>query len=39
MSDVASGDLVLAEHLEELEVAELARACLDESGFEGVEHP
>ena len=36
---VAAGDLVLAEHLEELEVAELPGAGLGEAGFEGVEHP
>ena len=36
---VAPGDLVLAEHLEELEVAELTGGGLGEAGFEGVEHP
>ena len=36
---VAAGDLVFAEHLEELEMSELAGARLVEPGFEGVEHP
>ena len=36
---VAAGDLVFAEHLEELDVSEFTGACLDESGFERVEHP
>jgi hypothetical protein len=35
---VAAGDLVLAEHLEELEVAEFPVAGLGEAGIEGVEH-
>ena len=36
---VAAGDLVFAQHLEELEVAELAGLGLAEAGVEGVEHP
>ena len=36
---VAAGDLVLAQDLEELEVAELPGAGLGEAGVEGVEHP
>ena len=36
---VAPVDLVFAEHLEELEVAELTGGGLSEAGFEGVEHP
>ena len=35
---LAAGDLVLAEHLQELEVAECAGAGLGQAGVEGVEH-
>jgi hypothetical protein len=36
---VASGDLVFAEHLEELEVPELPGLGLTQSGVQCVEHP
>ena len=36
---VAAGGLVLAQHLEELDVAELPAVGLAEPGLEGVEHP
>jgi hypothetical protein len=36
---VAAGDLVVAEHLEELDVAEFPGSGLGEAGFEGLEHP
>ena len=35
---VAAGDLVFAEHLQELEMAELAGMGLGEAGVEGVQH-
>ena len=37
--DCAAGDLVLAEDLEEVQVAEFAGAGLGEAGVEGGEHP
>ena len=36
---VAAGDLVVAEHLQELDVAEFPGAGLGQAGFEGLEHP
>ena len=36
---LAAGDLVVAEHLQELQVAEFAGAGLGQAGVEGVQHP
>ena len=37
-ADLAAGDLVFAEHLQEFQVPEVAVAGLGQSGIEGVEH-